>query len=200
MDQDSAPHSAGNDSERRSFLVKMAAVVCGGIVAIFPFAAGLGVAIDPWRRSRQAAGGGETAGAGNAKFVRICPLDTLTPDGPPQSFPVVADVVDAWTHAPNQRIGMVFLQRTTVDGKPKVVALSAKCPHLGCVVDFNNTSGHFECPCHTSAFAKDGKRLFGPSLRGLDSLEVDPRTVDGQTEVYVAFQRFKPGIAEKESV
>jgi Rieske Fe-S protein len=200
MNHGEVSQNASDTDQRRSFLVRAAAVICGAIVALFPFAAGLGLVIDPWRRSRRTANNGDAEAntLGDARFVRICPLNALPENGAPQSFPVVTDVVDAWTHAPKQRIGMVFLQRTTVGGKPKVVALSAKCPHLGCFVDFNSRTDHFECPCHTSAFARDGERIFGPSQRGLDPLEVELRDEGGATEVYIAYQKFKPGIAERE--
>ena len=40
----------------------------------------------------------------------------------------------------------------------------------------------------------DGKKLYGPSPRDLDTLKVEIR--DGG-EVYVRFERFRGGIAEK---
>lgn len=189
-----------DDTARRSFLVRFAAVVCGGLVAIFPFAAGLGVVFNPCRRRTTSAAGGESSPAesSSTKSVRVCSLDALTPGGAPQPFPVILDVVDdAWMRTFNQKVGMVFLERAKAGVKPEVVALSAKCPHLGCLVDFNSQSGDFECPCHTSAFAKNGKRLFGPSLRGMDPLKVEVRTTDGRQEVFVHFEKFLPGIAER---
>ncbi|MEX0611952.1 MAG: hypothetical protein WD229_07510, partial [Pirellulales bacterium] len=55
----------------------------------------------------------------------------------------------------------------------------------------------FECPCHESAFAKDGQKLFGPSLRGLDPLEVKLVNDNGTQEIWVEFQRFRSGVAER---
>jgi len=193
MNEGYTANTAGEDSERRSFLVRLTAVVCGGIVALFPMAAGWGVLVDPWRRSRRApTDGGDSA---SAKSVRICSLDAVPADGTPKAFPVVADVVDAWTRTANQRVGMVYLYR--IPSAPGVAAFNRKCPHLGCMVDFNRASSEFECPCHESAFAKDGARIYGPSLRGLDELKVEVRTVSGEKEVFVAFQKFKTGIAER---
>jgi menaquinol-cytochrome c reductase iron-sulfur subunit len=182
------------DGERRSFFVRFAAIVCGGIVAIFPFAAGWGVITDPWRRGKRAAGSEKP---GDAKFVSICPLAALPADGVPHAFPVVSDVVDGWTHAPNQRIGMIFMTRTESGGKSDIVAFNAECPHLGCFVDFNASDQHFECPCHKSAFAKDGEKLYGPSRRGLDSLQVKLEPNGDQQEILVAFQKFQKGIEER---
>jgi nitrite reductase/ring-hydroxylating ferredoxin subunit len=192
--------SATNDdpAARRSFVVQVAAIVTGAIVAIFPFAVGLGVILDPTRRRRAATGGDNGALASGPKFVRICPLDSLSPGGPPQAFPVILDVVDdAWTRTFNQKIGVIYLARSNAGGDKDITALNAKCPHLGCIVDFNREKGNFQCPCHESAFAENGDKLYGPSLRGMDHLATEVRTVGGQQEVYVAFEKFQPGIAER---
>lgn len=180
--------------ERRSFLTRAVTVIMGGIVFIFPFAAGLGVFFDPLRR-RKSKSAGNVADA--ASFIRICPLDALPADGSPRLFPVVTDVVDAWSKTPGQRIGSVFLTRTDTDGKPTVTCFTSTCPHLGCAVDWHNIDDHYECPCHVSAFDKDGNKLFGPALRGLDGLAVKLDESAGQMSVLVAYERFRTGIAER---
>lgn len=52
-------------------------------------------------------------------------------------------------------------------------ALSLVCPHLGCRPAWQKTQARFLCPCHGSAFAPDGQRLFGPAPRGLPHLWVE---------------------------
>lgn len=49
-------------------------------------------------------------------------------------------------------------------------ALSAVCPHDGCVT----VAGEAEitCPCHRAAFAFDGELLFGPAIVGLEHLSL----------------------------
>lgn len=47
-------------------------------------------------------------------------------------------------------------------------AVSARCTHLGCVVAFNRAEQAWECPCHGSRFAPDGRILQGPAVRPLD--------------------------------
>ncbi|MEU7316841.1 FAD-dependent oxidoreductase [Streptomyces sp. NPDC007083] len=47
-------------------------------------------------------------------------------------------------------------------------ALSPRCPHLGCLVRFNDAETAWECPCHGSRFATDGTVLQGPATRPLD--------------------------------
>jgi Rieske Fe-S protein len=188
---DSPIPDVGSD-HRRSFLAAVAAVVVGGIVAVFPFAAGWGVFMDPLRRR---ASGGDPADDEN--YVRIGPLELVPADGTPRQFALTADVVDAWMRAPRQRIGSAFLSRTETASGPTVTALSSVCPHLGCAVDYNRAAGEFKCPCHASAFAKDGAKLFGPSLRGLDPLPVKLVENGGVQEIWVNPERFRAGIAER---
>ena len=92
------------------------------------------------------------------------------------------------------------MSRTDVDEKPSILAFTATCPHLGCAVEFDGAEDRYECPCHESGFAKDGKKLFGPSLRGLDGLDVEIRGDGDNREVWVRYKRFKAGIAEKDPV
>jgi menaquinol-cytochrome c reductase iron-sulfur subunit len=196
MRTDDSSTKPADSAARRSFIVRLAATVTGGIAALFPFAVGWGVITDPLRRSRNKSG--DEAGD-STKFVRVCPLDALPSDGTPREFAVVADVVDAWTHAPAQKIGAVFLTRS---GKTpsEVTAFTATCPHLGCAVEFDAATKQFECPCHKSGFAVDGKQLFGPSRRGLDPLPVKLEDKAGAKEILVKFERFKGGIPERKLV
>ena len=63
-----------------------------------------------------------------------------------------------------------------VKAKGDLLALSQKCPHLGCQVPFCDSSGRFECPCHGSVFDIAGEWISGPSPRGLDQ---HPLTLEG---------------------
>jgi glycine/D-amino acid oxidase-like deaminating enzyme/nitrite reductase/ring-hydroxylating ferredoxin subunit len=59
------------------------------------------------------------------------------------------------------------------DASGNVHELSAVCPHLGCVVRWNDGEKSWDCPCHGSRFAPDGQVLNGPALRGLSPVEED---------------------------
>ncbi len=56
------------------------------------------------------------------------------------------------------------------DGNVRMV--SAVCTHLGCVVNYNNVENTWDCPCHGSRFARDGKVINGPAKRPLP--QIDP--------------------------
>jgi Rieske Fe-S protein len=186
--------------ERRSFFSSFAALVTGGLVGIFPFVAGLGVLLDPLRKKSRD-NGGEAQGSGGS-FIPVCPLDKLPEVGVPRRFSVVADVVDAWSRILDQPIGAVYLVRGHFadDRGPQLTAFTTTCPHLGCSVEFSGTSNQFECPCHKSGFGTDGKQIFGPSRRGLDTLETKIAPHAGQDYIWVAYQRFRTGIPEKEPI
>lgn len=46
-------------------------------------------------------------------------------------------------------------------------ALSAVCPHLGCIVHWNQAEISWDCPCHGSRFDLSGRVLNGPSTQDL---------------------------------
>jgi len=48
------------------------------------------------------------------------------------------------------------------------LALSTVCPHLRCVVNWNEMQKRFECPCHGAKFNRNGEVLEGPPPRPLD--------------------------------
>ncbi len=75
----------------------------------------------------------------------------------------------------------------------KAVVYSPICPHLGCEYIWDTQTGHFECPCHGSVFALDGKVLAGPAPRPLDTLPTKIQNGD----LAVVWERFKLGIREK---
>lgn len=46
-------------------------------------------------------------------------------------------------------------------------AVDAVCPHMGCVVNWNDAEASWDCPCHGSRFDASGDVLSGPAVRRL---------------------------------
>jgi cytochrome b6-f complex iron-sulfur subunit len=51
-----------------------------------------------------------------------------------------------------------------------LAALSAVCPHLGCIVLWEKDRQDFLCPCHAGYFTPDGQVISGPPPRALARL------------------------------
>jgi glycine/D-amino acid oxidase-like deaminating enzyme/nitrite reductase/ring-hydroxylating ferredoxin subunit len=49
------------------------------------------------------------------------------------------------------------------DDQGRLHTMSAVCPHLGCLVNWNGTEKTWDCPCHGSRFSAEGKVLNGPA-------------------------------------
>ena len=181
------PRNGGSANDRRGFMAKAAAIVIGGIIVVFPFVAGLGPLLDPLRRKNN----------NKDPLTPLAKLSELPEDGTPRRFQVITDRDDAWSRQPRQPVGAVYLRRVA-DGK--VQAFTATCTHEGCFVDFRQDSKQYLCPCHQSPFTLDGEVIQpSPSPRGMDSLEVEVRPDgDGEEVVFVRFEQFYTGRAEKE--
>lgn len=58
------------------------------------------------------------------------------------------------------------------DESGQLQAVSAVCTHLGCLVAFNRAEQAWECPCHGSRFAPDGRILQGPAVKPLEKRDL----------------------------
>ena len=53
------------------------------------------------------------------------------------------------------------------DPAGKVYLVTTRCPHLGCELNWNQDELSWDCPCHGSRFAYDGRLLSGPAQEGI---------------------------------
>ena len=54
--------------------------------------------------------------------------------------------------------------------KDQLAIYDSHCTHMGCILNFNNQTNQFNCPCHKSRFDIDGTKLRGPAKRNLDKV------------------------------
>jgi len=69
--------------------------------------------------------------------------------------------------------------------RDRVYALSARCAHLGCTVNWFQDLHTFKCPCHGSEYHGNGVNFAGPAPRPLDRLHI-ALNVDGDLVVDTA--------------
>lgn len=112
------------------------------------------------RRNFLLAGGWATLAAGGVLAAKLVgsalwrgprQVHQLIPVGPLASLPVGGNI-----SAP----GVIVIR-----DEHGIAAVSSRCTHLGCTVT-SNARG-FECACHGSAFARDGRVLRGPATSPL---------------------------------
>lgn len=120
-------------------------------------------------------------------WYKVAEVDSL-PKGRPARLNFVARIDDAYRHETSVRSVWAIKHSSSA-----VTVYSPICTHLGCYYKWNGASGHFECPCHGSVFALDGKVLGGPAPRPLDAL---PARIDNGA-LFVVWEQFKVGIEQK---
>jgi cytochrome b6-f complex iron-sulfur subunit len=70
------------------------------------------------------------------------------------------------------------------DTDTKPIAVSRKCTHLGCTLNYHEIEKMLICPCHKSKFDIFGKRLDGPARQDLDTFAIS-ETGEGKTRGYI---------------
>ena len=160
--------------ERRGFVVGLTATimaVIGAVVGI-PLA---GYTILPTLRKRPEA------------WVDTGAVAGLVP-GQPRELKVFQTISDGWLKTTMAKSIWAVRQASG-----EVVVYSGLCTHLGCGFRWHAERQQFQCPCHTAAFALDGRVLGGPPPRPLDTL---PAKIEGG-QLRVIYKEFKAGSASK---
>ncbi|MEM9963847.1 MAG: FAD-dependent oxidoreductase [Asticcacaulis sp.] len=92
----------------------------------------------------------------------------------PDAETIKAEISDLNELAPSQGAiynadkGKVAAYR---DAAGEVHLMSAKCTHAGCIIHWNEFEHCWDCPCHGSQFATDGRVLNGPASTPLAAVE-----------------------------
>jgi glycine/D-amino acid oxidase-like deaminating enzyme/nitrite reductase/ring-hydroxylating ferredoxin subunit len=59
------------------------------------------------------------------------------------------------------------------DEEGRVIQCSPVCPHLGCIVEWNNAEKTWDCPCHGSRFKPTGEVISGPAEDPLEKISTE---------------------------
>lgn len=168
----------GVSKNRRSFLKAVTVAIGGAVGAVFAV---------PLVRYFLFPVGRKVVSS-SSEPVDVIAESALVAGGPPVQVAIVAaQQRDAWLGRDKVAIGSAWL---TKDSSGRVSAFSAQCPHLGCAIGYDDASSMYRCPCHKSAFGRDGGKQAGPAKRGLDPLPVSVK--DGR--VKVTFLRFRQDV------
>jgi len=166
-------------SDRRNFLV--AAISGMGALITAALTLPAVVYLFPSLRKQAKWGGAQTAPRPRpaaSDWVDAAAIASL-PLGKPQEVVFRRRRADGWKVI-DQKLSAWVVRPS----EEEVYALSPACTHLGCAVSWSSERSHFLCPCHTSAFAIDGRVLSGPAPRALDRLPA--RVVNGRLQLGVA--------------
>lgn len=79
--------------------------------------------------------------------------------------------------------GEVFIDHDFImfSMKKNVWAVSRKCTHLGCRLNYSEKDHLLICPCHQSRFSPEGKRLAGPARKDLAGFPVEKIAETGKS-------------------
>jgi nitrate reductase gamma subunit len=159
---------------RRGFLAKATGVLTGFVVFVagIPF---IGELVGPIYQEKR------------REWIKVTDIASLPVDQP--TNPTFAmQIVQAYIRETELRKVWVVKHSPT-----DVTVFSPICVHLGCHYHWNPQTQQFECPCHGSVYAIDGKVLAGPAPRPLDTL---PQKIEGGI-LYVQWEEFQVGIPQK---
>ena len=80
---------------------------------------------------------------------------------------------DALETIENDNGGIVRINGSAIgiykDKEGKIFAVNPTCTHLGCLLTWNNVDKTWDCPCHGSRFDYNGKNLYDPAFKDLDT-------------------------------
>jgi len=86
---------------------------------------------------------------------------------PNMSFDEIQNNSGSIVEINNQKVGIY----KSPEGK--IFAVKPVCTHLGCLLSWNDVDKTWDCPCHGSRFNFDGKNLYDPAFKNLETYDID---------------------------
>ena len=145
---------------RRDF-IKLTTIGVGGVIAAGVGLPAIDYLVDPALRS------GKTDA-----WIPLGKIESF-PTGKPTLAMFTRSKVNGWEKTVTS-YGVFVLRKSDTE----FFALSNKCTHLGCHVNWNSDRNEYICPCHDGLFDIHGKVLGGPPPRPLDSYSGDQIKVE----------------------
>uniref|UniRef100_UPI00321756D2 QcrA and Rieske domain-containing protein n=1 Tax=uncultured Draconibacterium sp. TaxID=1573823 RepID=UPI00321756D2 len=100
--------------------------------------------------------------------------DEMDPSNPGNSNDILIDL-DSSSSANLATIGGYIYSGSLIvfrTGENTYMALSKKCTHQGCDVEYNHAAGNIPCPCHGSKYTTAGIVINGPAATNLTKYSV----------------------------
>jgi len=92
-----------------------------------------------------------------AKWIEVDPEDIQEEADGFARVVLEYETKDGWLI--NNARALAYVKRVNED---EVIAISAGCTHLGCIVTWDEDQKIFKCPCHDGRYDADGKVISGP--------------------------------------
>ena len=129
-----------------------------------------------------------TLGAGGIETVRF--FFPTVRFQPPSTFRIGAPEEFVGSGGDGDAYGVILVDERwksrhrffVVRERDRVYALSARCAHLGCSINWFADLRAFKCPCHGSQYHSNGVNFAGPAPRALDRFRIE-LSPDGQLVV-----------------
>ena len=82
---------------------------------------------------------------------------------PNMSFEEIANNSGSIIEVNNEKVGIYK------DNNGNIYAVKPICTHLGCLLSWNDVDKTWDCPCHGSRFNFDGKNIYNPAFKDLET-------------------------------
>ncbi len=139
---------------RRDF-VKVVTATLSGIMGVAMGIPIIGYLIDPALKVQS-----------SEAWIPLGPLENYPVSSSPTSFSFTRSNINGWEKTVNSYGGFIIRQ-----SEDDLQALSHRCTHLSCSVNWVEERQEFVCPCHNAQFGLEGDVHAGPPPTELDRFE-----------------------------